>query len=112
MVDISHSVPPGDIRSAAYLLGRSWRLFPAGTVHLAVVDPGVGTERDALALTTGGHAFVGPDNGILTWPLQSGEVEVVDAAGAPERVADLSRPRSLRPGRGRTRLRGAARANG
>ena len=52
MVDISHSVPPGDIRSAAYLLGRTWQRFPVGTVHLAVVDPGVGTERDALALTS------------------------------------------------------------
>ncbi len=77
LVDISHSVPPGDVRSAAYLLGRSWRFFPSGTVHLAVVDPGVGTERDALALTVGGHGFVGPDNGILTWPLHGGEVEAV-----------------------------------
>jgi S-adenosylmethionine hydrolase len=80
MVDISHSVPPGDIRSAAYLLGRSWQRFPPGTVHLAVVDPGVGTERDALALTTGGHGFVGPDNGIFTWPFRSGEVEAVTLA--------------------------------
>jgi S-adenosylmethionine hydrolase len=77
LVDISHAVPPGDIRSAAYLLGRSWPLFPPGSVHLAVVDPGVGTERDALAVATGGHRFVGPDNGILSWPLRSGEVEVV-----------------------------------
>jgi S-adenosyl-L-methionine hydrolase (adenosine-forming) len=77
LVDISHSVPPGDIRSAAYLLGRTWRLFPVGTVHLAVVDPGVGTERGALAVRAGGHGFVGPDNGILTSPLRGGEVEVV-----------------------------------
>ena len=77
LVDISHSVPPGDIRSAAYLLGRTWQLFPVGTVHLAVVDPGVGTERGALAVRSGGHGFVGPDNGILTSPLRSGEVEVV-----------------------------------
>jgi S-adenosylmethionine hydrolase len=87
MVDITHSVPPGDVRSAAYLLGRVWYRFPPGTVHLAVVDPGVGTERDALALSTGGHSFVGPDNGLMTPALRSGEVEVVSlpvpASAAP-----------------------------
>jgi S-adenosylmethionine hydrolase len=83
LVDISHSVPPGDIRSAAYLLGRSWRFFPSGTVHLAVVDPGVGTERNALALMAGGHGFIGPDNGIFTWPLRSGEVDAVTLAVPP-----------------------------
>jgi S-adenosylmethionine hydrolase len=40
LVDLSHGVPPGDVRSAAYILGRTWHLFPSGTVHLAVVDPG------------------------------------------------------------------------
>ena len=94
LVDISHSVPPGDIRSAAYLLGRSWRLFPTGTVHLAVVDPGVGTERDALALTTSGHGFVGPDNGIFTWPLHGGEVEVV-TLGVPASASPTFHGRDL-----------------
>jgi S-adenosylmethionine hydrolase len=66
LVDVSHDVSPGDIHAAQYLLGRSWRPFPAGTVHLVVVDPGVGTGRRALAVERDSHFFVGPDNGVLT----------------------------------------------
>ncbi len=65
LVDISHDVPPGSIREAAYLL---WSVAPAcsaGTVHCAVVDPGVGTARAPLAVASGGQIFVGPDNGLL-----------------------------------------------
>ena len=50
LVDVTHSIPPGDVRSGAHVLGRVWRRFPPGTVHLAVVDPGVGTARAALAI--------------------------------------------------------------
>ncbi len=69
LVDLTHAVAPGDVRAAAYLLGRAWHRFPPGTVHLAVVDPGVGTTRVAIALTAGGHAFVGPDNGLFSFVL-------------------------------------------
>jgi S-adenosyl-L-methionine hydrolase (adenosine-forming) len=65
LLDISHDVSPGSIREAAYLL---WSIAPAcvpGTVHCAVVDPGVGTARAALAVASGGQNFVGPDNGLL-----------------------------------------------
>ncbi|HXE57083.1 MAG TPA: SAM-dependent chlorinase/fluorinase, partial [Gemmatimonadales bacterium] len=65
LVDVTHQVPPGDVRSATYLLGRVWRRFPAGTIHLVVVDPGVGTARAAIAGRAGGHGFVGPDNGLF-----------------------------------------------
>ena len=65
IIDITHEIPPGDIAAGAYTLGRAWRAFPEGAVHLAVVDPGVGTARRAIAMTAGGHAFVGPDNGLL-----------------------------------------------
>jgi S-adenosylmethionine hydrolase len=67
LVDISHQISPGDIRSAQYLLGRTWRQFPAGTVHLAVVDPGVGSERRAIAAESDSHRFVAPDNGLLSF---------------------------------------------
>lgn len=77
LVDITHSVPPGDIRAGAYLLSRSRRRFPPGTVHLAVVDPGVGTDRAALAIAAEGHRFVGPDNGIFTAVLRDAAVEIV-----------------------------------
>lgn len=66
LVDVSHEVPPGSVRAGQYLLSRVWPRFPAGTVHLVVVDPGVGTDRRALAAQAGGHRFVGPDNGLFT----------------------------------------------
>jgi S-adenosylmethionine hydrolase len=80
LVDVTHAVAPGDIRAAAYILGRSWHRFPEGTVHLAVVDPGVGTARAAVAIGAGGHRFVGPDNGLFTNVLRDREVEVVEIA--------------------------------
>jgi S-adenosylmethionine hydrolase len=77
VVDVTHAVPPGDVRAGAYLLGRAWHRFPVGTTHLAVVDPGVGTERAALALAAHGHYFVGPDNGLFTPVLRDAEVRIV-----------------------------------
>src|SRR5215216_1898353 len=77
LVDVSHEVSPGDVRAAAYILGRTWHRFPAGTVHMAVVDPGVGTSRAALALRVRDHYFVGPDNGLFTPVLRDSEVEAV-----------------------------------
>src|SRR5207249_9524405 len=67
LVDITHQVPPGDVRAAQYILSRVWHRFPQGAVHLAVVDPGVGTSRRALAAQTAGHFFVAPDNGLLSF---------------------------------------------
>lgn len=66
LVDINHLVPPGNLLTGQYFLLRAWPRFPMGTVHLAVVDPGVGTSRRALAAEAGGHAFVAPDNGLLS----------------------------------------------
>jgi len=66
LVDITHEVPPGDIRAAQYIFSRVWHRFPRGTVHLVVVDPGVGTARRALAAETAGQFFVAPDNGLLS----------------------------------------------
>src|SRR5207244_4900443 len=67
LVDITHQVPPGDVRAAQYVLSRVWHRFPQGSVHLAIVDPGVGTDRRVLAASTGGHFFVAPDNGLLSF---------------------------------------------
>lgn len=67
LVDITHQIPPGDVRAAQYVLSRVWYRFPAGAVHLAVVDPGVGTARRALAASAAGHYFVAPDNGLLSF---------------------------------------------
>jgi len=73
LVDISHLVPPQDIHSGAFLLGQAYSCFPSGTIHLAVVDPGVGTARRALAATAGGSYFVAPDNGILSYVQKDNE---------------------------------------
>lgn len=67
LVDISHLIPRHDIFTGAFTLDQAWSCFPAGTVHLAVVDPGVGTGRRAVAASAGGHFFVAPDNGLLTY---------------------------------------------
>jgi S-adenosylmethionine hydrolase len=64
--DISHEISPGDVRKASRVLGRYWDRYPPGTVHLVVVDPGVGTERRALAMDADGRFFVAPDNGVLS----------------------------------------------
>lgn len=91
VVDISHDVPPQDVTAAAFVLAQAAPYFPAETVHVAVVDPGVGTARRALAarIALGGRpcTFVGPDNGLL--PL------VLDGA-APEAAVVLDRPEAWR----------------
>lgn len=69
LVDLSHRVPPQDVRRAAFLLSNAVPYFPPDTVHLAVVDPGVGTERRPLAVRTPVGTFVGPDNGLFSWVL-------------------------------------------
>jgi len=66
IVDVSHAVRPQQVAEGAFLLQAVRPYFPTGTVHLAVVDPGVGTERRALILATPDGFFVGPDNGILS----------------------------------------------
>src|SRR5574340_360265 len=74
LADITHAIQPQNVLQGALVLGRAYRYFPAGTVHLAVVDPGVGTSRRGIALRVGAQTFVGPDNGLFTIPLGSGEV--------------------------------------
>ncbi|MDP2965480.1 MAG: SAM-dependent chlorinase/fluorinase [Pelolinea sp.] len=66
IVDLTHSIPPQDVLQAALLLGRSAPYFPIGTVHVCVVDPGVGTQRRGIIAQLGKQFFVGPDNGLMT----------------------------------------------
>src|SRR5215210_3184015 len=70
LVDLTHEVPPQDVKRAAFLLATSLRYFPPGSVFLAVVDPGVGTRRRALAVQAADWTLVGPDNGVLAWALR------------------------------------------
>lgn len=66
LIDISHDIPPQDIMAGAWVTRNSAFLFPPNTVHLVVVDPGVGTDRRAIVLKVGDQYFVGPDNGIFS----------------------------------------------
>lgn len=65
-IDISHEIPPQDIMAAAWVIRNAAFLFPEGTIHIVVVDPGVGTKRHPLCLKINGQYFVGPDNGIFS----------------------------------------------
>lgn len=93
VVDLSHTIPPQDVAEAAFQLATAWLAFPKGTVHLAVVDPGVGTPRRPVAFRHHGHLFVMPDNGLAT---------LVLAGKQPERLVVLDRPDVHRPNASRT----------
>jgi len=92
LVDITHTLPAQDARRAALTLWNAARAFPAETVHLVVVDPGVGTERRPLALRAGGMTYVAPDNGVLTLVARDVEWAVVlDNPAIYRRSEDVSR---------------------
>jgi S-adenosylmethionine hydrolase len=78
VVDISHAVGPQQIHEAAFILYRAYRYFPASAIHIAVVDPGVGTSRRPIVLVTRHGTFVGPDNGIFTYVLRAEQASVRD----------------------------------
>lgn len=83
ILDITHGIRPGSVVAGAFWLERSYRYFPAGSVHCAVVDPGVGSDRAAVAVSVQGHFFVGPDNGLLaevTLHAPHAEVRAIDVA--------------------------------
>ena len=83
IIDITHLVPPGDIRRGAAVLAQTVGYLPPA-VHVAVVDPGVGTARRGVAIAAGDSVFVGPDNGLLSWA-------VAEAGGATEAVSLTNR---------------------
>jgi len=84
IVDIAHEIPPGDIRGAALALMASYRYFPEGTVHVAVVDPGVGSPRKAIAVRAANRFFVGPDNGVLSWALARERIQTLRQLENPQ----------------------------
>jgi S-adenosylmethionine hydrolase len=87
LVDISHDIPPHDVLTATLELAASYRFFPAGTIFLVVVDPGVGSARRGIAADTGDFRFVAPDNGVLT---------AVFNESPPKRVVELTERRYAR----------------
>ncbi|HEY5892663.1 MAG TPA: SAM-dependent chlorinase/fluorinase [Chthoniobacterales bacterium] len=77
VIDITHEVAPGDVRGGAFALAAAVPYFPEGTIHVAVVDPGVGSHRRAIALRTNDAFFLGPDNGVLSWAVRDAQLEDV-----------------------------------
>jgi len=90
IIDVTHEVPVYWPAEAGFWLARAYSYFPAGSVHVAVVDPGVGTTRDIIAVVADGHAFLAPDNGLLAPVVsraKSAVIHRVDVARATSRFA-------------------------
>lgn len=85
--DLTHAVPPQDIRAGAEILARSFSFFPPGSIFVAVVDPGVGTKRRGMAAKLGEYYFVGPDNGLF-----SGVYEIATKNDWPQSLVALNHP--------------------
>jgi S-adenosylmethionine hydrolase len=77
IIDITHHIAPQEINQAGAILDAAFSWFPEGTIHLAIVDPGVGSERDIIALHARGHTFIAPNNGLLTTLLGDGQPNAV-----------------------------------
>jgi S-adenosylmethionine hydrolase len=93
LVDITHDIPPHDVLGGSLELAASYKYFPAGTIFLTVVDPGVGSQRRAIAADAAGYRFVAPDNGVLT---------LVFKESPPKRVVEITERRYARPTVSRT----------
>ena len=90
LVDVTHEIAPHDVAAGALALEAAAPWFPPGSVHLAVVDPGVGTARRGLVLASGDHFFVGPDNGLFTPFLAGGGWEAFELVAASDRRPGVS----------------------
>jgi len=102
LVDIAHDLPAHDIRAAAWLVGQACLAFPPDTLHVVVVDPGVGTARRLLWARLGDQEFLCPDNGVLSWALRQSSltaahlIPVSDAAAATFHGRDVLAPTAVR----------------
>jgi S-adenosyl-L-methionine hydrolase (adenosine-forming) len=90
IIDLTHAIPSFDIVQAAFKIRQAADYFPVGTVHVIVVDPGVGSERRAIAMKSGGHYFVAPDNGVLTFIAKRGIEECATIANPDYCLPEVS----------------------
>lgn len=88
IVDITHHIDPHDVILAAYMIRSSYRFFPARTVHVLVVDPGVGGRRSIVAVAMNGQIFLAPDNGVLSLVLDEGEIDAIVRVENPSYFLD------------------------
>jgi S-adenosylmethionine hydrolase len=90
-IDLTHDIRPQNVRQAAYMLMNAYRYFPAGTIFLCVVDPGVGGVRKAIAVQGGGYRFVARDNGLLSYVLDElPEKQIVELTNSDYRLPTIS----------------------
>ncbi|WP_291999988.1 SAM-dependent chlorinase/fluorinase [Caldivirga sp.] len=91
IVDVTHDVPSFNILKAAFILWATYRYFPRGSIHVVVVDPGVGTNRRAIAVMSRNYYFIGPDNGVLTMAAEDdGVVEVREISNRRVMLSEVS----------------------
>ena len=95
LVDITHRIAPQNVFQAAFVVGTAYAFFPAATVHLAVVDPGVGTDRRVIILRTPDGTFIGPDNGIFSYALRNYTIGKADGSLQQVRLASEARAVSV-----------------
>lgn len=84
VINLTHEVPPGNIRAGAFALTTSYRFFPKRTIHVAVVDPGVGSKRKPILVRTKNYVFIGPDNGLLSWALRHEKILTIRSLENPK----------------------------
>lgn len=95
LVDIAHDLPAHDIRAAAWLVGQACLAFPPGTLHIAVVDPGVGTRRPLAWARIGEQEFLAPDNGLLSWAITRTPLAEARSLGVPGHAASTFHGRDV-----------------
>jgi S-adenosyl-L-methionine hydrolase (adenosine-forming) len=91
LVDITHSITPFEVNEGAFVIAQAWRHFPKGTIHVVVVDPGVGSARRPIVVETSGHYFIGPDNGVFSMIYDSAPHRVREITNAKMMLAEVSR---------------------
>src|SRR5262245_9604499 len=77
IVDVTHDIASGDLHSAEFAISTSYRFFPKQAIHVVVVDPGVGGNREAIVVQTSDYFFVGPNNGVLSWALANENIQAI-----------------------------------
>ena len=92
ILDITHEITPYELNEAAFVLAQAWHWFPRGTIHIAVVDPGVGSARRPILVEAAGHRFIGPDNGVFTMIYKA----------APHKVREITNSKLMLPHVSRT----------
>jgi len=88
IVDLTHHIAPGDVPGGAFALAAAYQFFPRGTIHLAVVDPGVGGARPAIVVETDDYFFIGPDNGLLSFALRREQIRRIHRLENPRYFLD------------------------